>query len=127
MLFINNLLYHLNIRIDYYNQCAFYCVTINCIKKKEFPNQTFYCINLITCIATPATTTATADTTTTAPTNAAADTAASVPNAYKKATYVGIHTKVHSCPYHFIITEMYFILGHQANLKELLESKELAI
>ncbi len=78
MSFINNLLYHSNIMIVYYNQCAFYCETINCIKKN--PNQTFYCINLITCIAAAATTATATDTTTTAPTNAAADTAASAPN-----------------------------------------------
>jgi hypothetical protein len=33
--------------MGYYNQCAFYCVTINYIKQKKDPNQTSYCINLI--------------------------------------------------------------------------------
>jgi hypothetical protein len=35
MLFINNLLYHSNIMIVYYNQCAFYFVTIDRIKQKN--------------------------------------------------------------------------------------------
>ncbi len=46
-LFNNNVLYHSNIMMGYYNQCAFYCVTINCIEPKNDPNQTSYCINSI--------------------------------------------------------------------------------
>jgi hypothetical protein len=37
MLFINNSLYHWIIMIVYYNQCAFYHATVNCIKQKELP------------------------------------------------------------------------------------------
>ncbi len=39
MLFINNLLHHSNIMIVYYNQRAFYCVTIKCIKQIKYPNR----------------------------------------------------------------------------------------
>ncbi len=35
MSLISNLLYHSNIMINYCNKCAFYCVTINCIKQKK--------------------------------------------------------------------------------------------